>query len=306
MYVTPDRLIEGELIERRRADNIYQSIVNSRRDPAILEQIGDNLFKMRVFPIFPKDTKRILLDFTLPLEGEQGEYTFRIPLLSDLQPIWDLRLSGTVCGRDEARDDQEPVASGDGGPALGTGEGHLRVPATERPAQGRFRPAFPAGCGPERRATELPGGAVAGGPPRIQPVCYGGIGAAARPVAPGSNLFRGLGSDGRLQEPPLRRRPAPTCSSWPTRRRPSPTCRGPAASCERSWPISVRSTGSGSWRSMSPRDHSTKAGAQAADRKCATSWHGSTASSAWAVRILATACMNRCGALKPNPRTAAR
>ncbi len=49
MYVTPTELVEGEVVERRQAANIYQSIVNRRRDPAILEQIGDNLFRMRVF-----------------------------------------------------------------------------------------------------------------------------------------------------------------------------------------------------------------------------------------------------------------
>ena len=36
MYVTPQRLIEGELIERKRAADIYQQIVTSRRDPAII------------------------------------------------------------------------------------------------------------------------------------------------------------------------------------------------------------------------------------------------------------------------------
>lgn len=64
MFVTPHELIEGELIDRRVADRIYTSIVRRRRDPAILEQIGDNLFRMRVFPIFARDTKRILLDYT--------------------------------------------------------------------------------------------------------------------------------------------------------------------------------------------------------------------------------------------------
>jgi len=44
MYVTPDQLIEGELVDRSRARTIYESIVRRRRDPAILEQIGDNLF----------------------------------------------------------------------------------------------------------------------------------------------------------------------------------------------------------------------------------------------------------------------
>ena len=47
MYVTHTELIEGELIERQRADEIYTSIVRRRRDPAILEQIGDSLFRMR-------------------------------------------------------------------------------------------------------------------------------------------------------------------------------------------------------------------------------------------------------------------
>ena len=98
MYVTPSTLVEGELIERERAADIYQSIVDKRRDPAILEQIGDNLFRMRVFPIFAKKTKRILLDYTIPLKPQHGEYRFQLPLLSDLEPIWDFGLSGVVRG----------------------------------------------------------------------------------------------------------------------------------------------------------------------------------------------------------------
>ncbi len=96
MFVTPEDLIEGELIERRQASRIYESIVHKRRDPAILEQIGDNLFRMRVFPIFARDTKRILLDFTVPIVERSGRYRFDLPLMSDLKPIWDFRLSGTI------------------------------------------------------------------------------------------------------------------------------------------------------------------------------------------------------------------
>ena len=98
MFVTKDQLIEGEVIERRRADEVYTTIVRSKRDPAILEQIGDSLFKMRVFPIFAKDVKRILLDFTLPLDGRGGQYQMQLPLLSDLRPIWDFRLFGSIRG----------------------------------------------------------------------------------------------------------------------------------------------------------------------------------------------------------------
>ncbi|HID77369.1 MAG TPA: hypothetical protein EYP56_15410, partial [Planctomycetaceae bacterium] len=102
MYVTPDQLIEGELVDRSRARTIYESIVRRRRDPAILEQIGDNLFRMRVFPIAPKSTKRILLDYTIPIRSRGGRYRFRLPLFSDLEPIWDFRISGVVCGAVDA------------------------------------------------------------------------------------------------------------------------------------------------------------------------------------------------------------
>ncbi|MFO1095631.1 MAG: VIT and VWA domain-containing protein [Planctomycetaceae bacterium] len=96
MFVTHEDLIEGELIERSRADQVYTSIVHRRRDPAILEQIGDNLFRMRVFPIPARDTKRILLDYTVPLQAENGQYRFVLPLMSDLEPIWELKLTGTI------------------------------------------------------------------------------------------------------------------------------------------------------------------------------------------------------------------
>jgi hypothetical protein len=98
MYVDPRNLIEGELIERGRAGGIYDSIVHRRRDPAILEQIDENLFKMRVFPIFAHDFKRILLDFTLPLESDDGQFHFDLPLFTDRDPIWDFQVTGAIRG----------------------------------------------------------------------------------------------------------------------------------------------------------------------------------------------------------------
>ncbi len=99
MYTTPSQLVEGELIERERASNIYQSIVNRKRDPAILEQIGGSLFRMRVFPIFGHETKRILLDYTVPIvEQDEGRYSFELPLMSDLEPVWDFSIAGTIRG----------------------------------------------------------------------------------------------------------------------------------------------------------------------------------------------------------------
>lgn len=112
MYVTPTELVEGELIQRDRAVNVYESIVRSRRDPAILEQIGDNLFRMRVFPIPANDVKRILLDFTLPLEPQDGRCRFTLPLLNDLMPIDDFRISGAIRGSTDFDSVRSPTHPG--------------------------------------------------------------------------------------------------------------------------------------------------------------------------------------------------
>jgi hypothetical protein len=109
MFVTPTQLVEGEVIDRRRANEVYSSIVNRQRDPAILEMIGDNLFRMRVFPIFARDIKRILLDYTLPLDGKSGQYHVQLPMLSDLEPIWDFRLHGAIHGPTPLASVQSPT-----------------------------------------------------------------------------------------------------------------------------------------------------------------------------------------------------
>jgi hypothetical protein len=122
MFTSPTELIEGELIDRARASGIYQSIVSRQRDPAILEQIGGNLFRMRVFPILANDLKRVLLDFTVPLsQADDGWHYFELPLMSDLAPVWDFAVTGTIRGPNvagTARSDSHPetkFAAGEAG-----------------------------------------------------------------------------------------------------------------------------------------------------------------------------------------------
>lgn len=73
-------LMQGEIVEREKARKIYQDIVDSMRDPAILEWEQGQLFKLRVFPIEPRSEKRVVLTFVAPLErspsGEGLAYRF--------------------------------------------------------------------------------------------------------------------------------------------------------------------------------------------------------------------------------------
>ncbi len=79
MYVD-GTLMEGGIVERQRGREIYESIVYRRRDPALLEQMAGNEFRIRVFPLPGHQEKRLFLSYVEPLAGLYGAETLRVPL----------------------------------------------------------------------------------------------------------------------------------------------------------------------------------------------------------------------------------
>lgn len=76
-------MMEGELVERDKARAIYTSIVNARKDPALLEWDGGNKFTTRIFPIPASGTKTVVLAYEqlLPQEGRKVQYRYALPRL---------------------------------------------------------------------------------------------------------------------------------------------------------------------------------------------------------------------------------
>ncbi|MGH9174500.1 MAG: VIT domain-containing protein, partial [Vicinamibacterales bacterium] len=98
MWIGGD-LIEADVVEKQRAREIYETILRERRDPGLLEWTGGNLFKARVFPIFPHSEKRIKITYTqvLPLRGNRYRYSYG--LQSEMlrqNPLRELSLNVTV------------------------------------------------------------------------------------------------------------------------------------------------------------------------------------------------------------------
>ncbi len=79
MYVD-GKLMEAGITERQDGREIYESIVYRRRDPALLEWMQGNEFRMRVFPLPARTEKRILLSYTQPLASLYGDYSVRVPI----------------------------------------------------------------------------------------------------------------------------------------------------------------------------------------------------------------------------------
>jgi len=65
-------MIAGETMNSDRARQIYEAIVRSQRDPALLEWMGYGLFRARIFPIAPGEEKKVVLRFHVvaPREGD--------------------------------------------------------------------------------------------------------------------------------------------------------------------------------------------------------------------------------------------
>ena len=77
------RLEEGEIVERRRARQIFRQIVEDTirpRDPALLEWMGGRQFRMKIFPLPPRSARRVILAYTQPLEASYGRYRYVYPM----------------------------------------------------------------------------------------------------------------------------------------------------------------------------------------------------------------------------------
>jgi Ca-activated chloride channel family protein len=102
MWVDGERL-GGEMLPADEARRIYEDIVRRRRDPALLEYVGRDTFRARVFPIPPKSEKRVEIEYReiVPLDG--GLIHYRYPLDTERfspRPIGDVSIRVEVHSRE--------------------------------------------------------------------------------------------------------------------------------------------------------------------------------------------------------------
>ncbi len=83
MTVTGDKLMEGRIVEKQRARQIYESIVRRFEDPGLLEWQEGNQFTARIFPIEPRSEKKTIIAYTQTLPRRDGRAQYTLPLVSD-------------------------------------------------------------------------------------------------------------------------------------------------------------------------------------------------------------------------------
>jgi len=98
MYIG-DKKVDGEILDREQARRIYEDIVRRMKDPALLEYVGRNLFRARVYPIPARGEKRIKLSYTEILKSEARLVRYLYPLNTEkfsAQPLEDVSVSVNI------------------------------------------------------------------------------------------------------------------------------------------------------------------------------------------------------------------
>src|SRR5688572_28568756 len=74
------KLVDAELLDAAKARSIYEEIVRQYKDPALLEYMGRDAFKARIFPIEPNSKKQVKITYTQLLKSDAGLVEYVYPL----------------------------------------------------------------------------------------------------------------------------------------------------------------------------------------------------------------------------------
>ena len=94
-YWNGEEKIVGEVFERQAARRVYDNVTTRRRDPGLLEEDGEGAFAFKIFPIAPREKKRVELRWTKWLERRDHSIRYRAPTTRrDAEIVIDI--AGTV------------------------------------------------------------------------------------------------------------------------------------------------------------------------------------------------------------------
>ena len=79
-YWNGEQKIIGEVFEREVAKTVYRNVTTRGRDPGLLEEDGAGAFTFKVFPINPREKKRVELRWTRWLDRHGATVKYRAPI----------------------------------------------------------------------------------------------------------------------------------------------------------------------------------------------------------------------------------
>jgi Ca-activated chloride channel family protein len=75
--------VKGEMVEAAKAREIYTDVVRRAQDPALLEYVGSNLLRLRVYPVPARGDQKVAVRFTAVNSLDAGLIEYTYPLKAD-------------------------------------------------------------------------------------------------------------------------------------------------------------------------------------------------------------------------------
>ena len=83
-----DKRIQGMVLEKEEARRTYDDIVRQRIDPALIEQVTPNQFRLSIFPFPAQGSRRVEFEYMQLLESHSGRLDYSFPLAPETdQPL---------------------------------------------------------------------------------------------------------------------------------------------------------------------------------------------------------------------------
>src|SRR5882724_5095786 len=93
MWINGKEMV-GEVLEKKRAREIYQSYKQTKKDPGLLEQTDFKTFEMRVFPIAPSGDQKVQITYYQELDVDHDWATYIYPLATSTRKDLNSRATG--------------------------------------------------------------------------------------------------------------------------------------------------------------------------------------------------------------------
>lgn len=147
-YWFGDEKVVARVVEKERAAAIYKHITTRMRDPALVEMIGKNTFRARIFPVMPNADLKVEMRWVQTLKTSRNAATYELPLRAEEAGKGTLdnldvtvRVAPDAALRGVASNYNLPIEkSADGGWRLSLAQSNYRAPKDLRVSLAR-RPA---------------------------------------------------------------------------------------------------------------------------------------------------------------------
>ncbi len=93
MWINNQEMV-GEVLEKKRAREIYNSYKKTRRDPGLLEQVDYKTFEMRIFPINAGAEQKVQISYYQELDIDHDQAAYVYPLATVTRQDIDSRTTG--------------------------------------------------------------------------------------------------------------------------------------------------------------------------------------------------------------------